>query len=177
MRELLTHRLSIAGIHALCAQAQACEQTMNLLYTLSLDPDSRVSRQALWALCHLDSSCAGWLCTLHDELVERAMAEHDTTRLRLLLSLLVRQPFSADCLRGDFIDFCMARITDCGYPYAIRALCIRLSYAQMRHHRPLLRELLVALDQLGQQQLSPGLVSVRRQVMAQIARTLPRGMM
>lgn len=105
------------------------------------------------------------------------MAERDTTRLRLLLSLLARQPFAADSLRAGFIDFCMAHIADCGYPYAIRALCIRLAYAQMRHHRPLLRELLIALDQLGQQQLSPGLVSARRQVMAQIARTLPRGMM
>ena len=39
---------------------------------------------------------------------------------RLMLHLLLRQPFEEESLRSDFIDFCIAKITACSQPYAIR---------------------------------------------------------
>ena len=76
-------------------------------------------------------------------------------------------------MRSDFIDYCVAKITACAYPYAIRALCMKLAYEQMKYYPELLAELKAALDMLEQEALSPGLASAKRQVMKKIKKALP----
>ena len=50
-----------------------------------------------------------------------------------MLNLLLRQPYAEEDIRTDFIDYCLMRLADSKLPYAIRALCIKLAYEQMKH--------------------------------------------
>jgi len=53
-------------------------------------------------------------------------------------------------------------------PYAIRALCIKLAYEQMKYWSELLNELRQMLDLISNEPLSPGLRSAWRQVIKKI---------
>lgn len=96
------------------------------------------------------------------------MSETDVTKRRLLMTLLLCQPFVEYDVRTCFIDFCLSKITASSQPYAIRALAIKLAYEQMRYWPELIDELLAVLDMLRQEPLSPGLTSAVRQVREKI---------
>lgn len=89
---------------------------------------------------------------------------------RLMLNLLLRQPFSEDTMRTDFLDFCLKKITATSQPYAIRALCMKLAYEQCRFFPELREELAMVLDMLQTEHLSPGLLSAYRQVRRKLRR-------
>ena len=174
MRNQLINRLSINDIYSLCLQTQGKENNClkEELYQLTFDENERVAFNALWALSHFDEANNPWLFQKHDDLIDRVLLEKSMTKLRLMLSLLIRQPFEEATLRSDFIDYCIAKITACSYPYAIRAYCMKLAYEQMKYYPKLLTELKAALDMLEQEVLSPGLLSAKRQIMKKIKRSL-----
>ena len=170
MKTLLTHRLSQSEIMQLCALTQG-EHNDNLkeeLYQLTLDAKRRVAINALWTFTHFAADDNVWLYAKHDQLIDRCLNEKDTTKLRLILTLLLRQPFDEEAIRTDFIDFCLARLIDARAPYAIRALCIKLAYEQMKYWSELLNELRQMLVLISNEPLSPGLRSAWRQVMKKI---------
>ena len=116
MKLQLSHRLSQYGIKDLCALTQG-EHNDNLkeeLYQLTFDEDERISTN------------------------DRCLKEEDATKLRLMLNLLLRQPYTEEDIRTDFIDYCLMRLTDPKSPYAVRAQCIKLAYEQMRYWPELL---------------------------------------
>ena len=170
MKTLLTHRLSQSEIMQLCALTQG-EHNDNLkeeLYQLTLDANRRVAINALWTFTHFAADDNVWLFAKHDQLIDRCLNEKDTTKLRLILTLLLRQPFDEEAIRTDFIDFCLVRLIDARAPYAIRALCIKLAYEQMKYWSELLNELRQMLDLISNEPLSPGLRSAWRQVIKKI---------
>lgn len=170
MKFLLTHRLSQSEIMQLCASTHGAHNNhlKEKLYQLTLDDYRRVAVNALWTFTHFAAADNEWLYAKHDQLIERAITEQDVTKLRLILTLLLRQPFDEEDIRTDFIDFCLARLTDTRAPYAIRAQCIKLAYEQMRHWPELLNELLQTLNMISCEPLSPGLRSAWKQVMKKI---------
>ena len=174
MRNQLIKRLSINDIYSLCLQTQGKENNClkEELYQLTFDENDRVSFNALWALCHFDEANTPWLFQKHDDLIDRVLVEKNETRRRLMLHLLLRQPFEEESLRSDFIDFCIAKITACSQPYAIRCYCMKLAYEQMKYYPELLEELKMALDMLEQEVLSPGMLSAKKQIMKKIKRSL-----
>ena len=174
MRNQLINRLSVNDIYSLCLQTQDKENNClkEELYQLTFDENDRVSFNALWALTHFDEANNPWLFLKHDELIDRVLVEKNETRRRLMLHLLLRQPFEEESLRSDFIDFCIAKITACSQPYAIRCYCMKLAYEQMKYYPELLEELRMALDMLEQEVLSPGMLSAKRQIMKKIKRSL-----
>lgn len=174
MRNQLLNRLSVNDIYSLCLQTQDKENNClkEELYQLTFDENDRVSFNALWALSHFDEANNPWLFQKHDELIDRVLVEKNETKRRLMLHLLLRQPFEEESLRSDFIDFCIAKITACSQPYAIRCYCMKLAYEQMKYYPELLEELRMALDMLEQEVLSPGLLSAKRQIMKKIKRSL-----
>ena len=126
MKLQLNHRLSQSDIHELCALTQG-ERNNSLkeqLYQLTLDADRRVATNALWVFTHFALADNEWLYAKHDQLIDRCLNEKDATKLRLMLNLLLRQPFDEEDIRTDFIDFCLMKLTDPKSPYAIRAQCI-----------------------------------------------------
>ena len=174
MRNQLTNRLSINDIYSLCLQTQGKENNClkEKLYQLTLDENDRVATNALWTFTHFDEANNEWLLCKHNNLIDRVMVEKNETNRRLMLSLLLRQPFEEESLRSDFIDFCESKIIACSQPYAIRAYCMKLAYEQMKYYPELLAELKATLDMLSQEPLSPALLSAKNQVMKKIKKSL-----
>lgn len=170
LRTRLTSRLSLRNVKEICllAQGESDNAVKDELYRLSLDADHRVAVNALWVFTHFTKEENSWLYAKHDELIDRAIIETDVTKRRLLMTLLLCQPFVEDEVRTCFIDFCLSKITASSQPYAIRALAIKLAYEQMRYWPELIDELLAVLDMLRQEPLSPGLTSAVRQVREKI---------
>ncbi|WP_278856175.1 hypothetical protein [Leyella stercorea] len=170
MKTLLTHRLSQSEIKELCALTHGARNNhlKEELYQFTLDDDRRVAVNALWTFTHFAAADNVWLFAKHDQLIDRCLNEKDTTKLRLILTLLLRQPFDEEAIRTDFIDFCLVCLIDARAPYAIRALCIKLAYEQMKYWSELLNELRQMLDLISNEPLSPGLRSAWRQVMNKI---------
>ncbi|MCI6130506.1 hypothetical protein [Prevotella sp.] len=170
MKLQLSHRLSQSDIHELCALTQG-ERNNSLkeqLYQLTLDSDRRVATNALWVFTHFALADNEWLYAKHDQLIDRCLNEKDATKLRLMLNLLLRQPFDEEAIRTDFIDFCLTQLADPKSPYAVRAQCIKLAYEQMKYWPELLNELRQTLMMINCEPLSPGLRSAWRQVMKRI---------
>ena len=166
----LTHRLSQSEIHELCALTQG-EHNDNLkkeLYQLTLDADRRVATNALWVFTHFAAIDNKWLYAKHDQLIDRCLNEEDTTKLRLMLNLLLRQPYTKEDIRTDFINYCQMRLTDPKSPYAVRAQCIKLADEQMKYWPELLKELRQTLELISREPLSPGLRSAWKHVMKKI---------
>lgn len=170
MRQKLSHKLALSDILHICLlmQGKDNDSRKEELYRLTFDKDERVAVNALWVFTHFDSINNEWLYTKHDDLIDRVLIEPTVTKRRLMLGLLLRQPFDENSLRSDFIDFCVSKITACAQPYAIRALCIKLAYGQMKYYPELLADLKMALGILEQETLSPGLMSAKRQIMKKI---------
>ena len=170
MKYLLSHRLSMDGINDICLLVQG-EQNHSLkeqLYQLTLDDDRRVATNALWVFPHFALADNAWLYAKHDQLIDRCLNEKDATKLRLMLNLLLRQPYTEEDIRTDFIDYCLMRLTDPKSPYAIRAQCIKLAYEQMKYWPELLNELRQTLEMISCEPLSPGLRSAWQQVMKKL---------
>ncbi|WP_302428205.1 hypothetical protein [uncultured Prevotella sp.] len=170
MKFSLINRLSQSDIHELCALTQG-ERNNSLkeqLYKLTLDSDRRVATNALWVFTHFSAVDNEWLYAKHDQLIDRCLNEKDATKLRLMLNLLLRQPYTEEDIRTDFIDFCLTRLADTKSPYAVRAQCIKLAYEQMRYWPELLNELRQTLEMISCEPLSPGLRSAWRQVMKKL---------
>lgn len=172
MRKKLQGKIGLNDIHEICFMTQGKENDHRKeeLYLFSFDEDDRVAFNALHALSHFDLANNEWLYSKHDELIDRVMKEEHVGKRRLMLNLLLRQPFKEEFLRSDFIDFCVGKITACAQPYAIRAYCMKLAYEQMKYYPELLNELKMALDMLEKEVLSPGLASAKRQILMKIKR-------
>lgn len=169
-RKRLLQRLSQDDIHEICflTQGPDNDSLKEELYTLISDEDVRVSYNALWVLTHFDLANNEWLYAKHDELIDKAIAEKHEGKRRLLLTLILRQPFDRDTLRTDFIDFCFDAIQSSHESYANRALCMKLAYEQCRFFPELLSELSNCLEIISAESLSSGLKTARRNVMKKI---------
>ena len=172
MRKKLNKKLCMDDIYEICILCHGNSRKKAELYQLIFDEDERVATNALWVFTHFDMQNNEWLYAKHDALIDRVLVEKNETKRRLMLSLLLRQPFEEESLRSDFIDFCIAKITACSQPYAIRCYCMKLAYEQMKYYPELLTELKAAIDMLEQEPLSPGLTSAKKQVMKKIKLSL-----
>ena len=172
MRKKLNKKLCMDDIYEICILCHGNSRKKAELYQLIFDEDERVATNALWVFTHFDMQNNEWLYAKHDNLIDRVLVEKNETKRRLMLSLLLRQPFEEESLRSDFIDFCIAKITASSQPYAIRCYCMKLAYEQMKYYPELLTELKAAIDMLEQEPLSPGLTSAKKQVMKKIKLSL-----
>lgn len=172
-KEKLLHRLSLHEVQDITSSYES-DADKEALYALTFDASPRVSVNALWIFTHFDDLNNAWLYRYQDDLINRVMKETDVSKRRLILSLLLRQPFEEEKLRVDFLDYCVHNITACSQPYAVRAYCLKLAYEQMRFYAELLAELQTALEMLAQEPLSPGLASAKRQIEKKIKFQLKR---
>ena len=172
MRKKLNKKFCMDDIYEICILTHGNSRKKAELYQLIFDEDERVATNALWVFTHFDMQNNEWLYAKHDDLIDRVLVEKNETKRRLMLSLLLRQPFEEESLRSDFIDFCIAKITACSQPYAIRCYCMKLAYEQMKYYPELLTELKAAIDMLEQEPLSPDLTSAKKQVMKKIKLSL-----
>ena len=172
MRKKLNKKLCMDDIYEICILCHGNSRKKAELYQLIFDEDERVATNALWVFTHFDMQNNEWLYAKHDDLIDRVLVEKNETKRRLILQLLLRQPFEEKSIRSDFIDFCIAKITASSQPYAIRCYCMKLAYEQMKYYPELLTELKAAIDMLEQEPLSPSLTSAKKQVMKKIKLSL-----
>lgn len=92
-----------------------------------------MATNALWVFTHFSAVDNEWLYAKHDQLIDRCLNEKDATKLRLMLNLFLRQPYTEEDIRTNFIDFSLMKLTDPKSPYAVRAQCIKLAYEQMKY--------------------------------------------
>lgn len=99
------------------------------------------------------------------DLIDFVLKEKHTGKRRLLLAIIEKMPiYNKEEVRGDFIDFCLSKINS-DEPYGVRALCMKLAFAQCRFFPELINELESELEMMEQEQLSPGLLAAKRNVM------------
>ena len=170
LRPRLTVRLTKDDIQEMCriTQGDHNHRFKEELYALTNDTDRRVATNALWLFQHFAKADNEWLNAKHDDLIDHCLATSDATKLRLTLSLLLRQPFEESQVRTDFIDYCLDHLTDARQPYAIRSQCMKLAYLQMRYWPELLDELKRTLELVARKPMSPAIKSAWRQVMAKM---------
>lgn len=167
LRNKLTGRLTTDDLFELgyLTQGTCNNRLKEELFGLIDDDDDRVSANALWAFTYFDLSNNKWLYVKHDVIIDKVLSTSHPTKLRLLLTLLLRQPFTAEGLRTDFLDFCLAGITSAVLPCAVRVSCLKLAYEQCRFYPELLAELYITLDALSQETLPPALAAARRRIL------------
>ncbi len=167
LREIVAQRrLSTHDIIAVCiaTTGRKGNDAKEELYRLTLDADAQTAFNALRIFTHFDSYDLRWFGDKHQELIGRALAETNQGKLRMLLTLLLRLPFYADQLDTAFLDLCVRLFTNTSLPYATRALCMKLAGKQMTPFPELTDELDITIQLLDQEELSPGLLSAKRQV-------------
>ena len=170
LNDKLKSRLSSDEIHEMCFLSQGRENdwVKAELFELTKDTDKRISYNALYVFTKFDLSNTEWLYQKQDELINRALHEQRAGNTRLLLTLLLRQPFDSENLRTDFLDFCLLGIISCTKPTAVRLLCIKLAYEQCKFFPELLEELRCTLNLLEHEPLSSGLATARKNILKMI---------
>lgn len=170
LRRKLSDRLHEEDLYEILYETQGIEDNpvKQHLYRLLFEEDKRVSDNAAWIFTHFDLHTNQWLYDKHDELVDEAMRTVSTTKRRLLLTILLRQPFTEATFRTDFLDFCLHRMMSVSEPVGVRALCLKLAYQQSLFFPELLAELQNTLELMEPDLLQAGLKTARRNVLKQI---------
>ncbi len=165
LRERLCKSIGKTDVNDIAGIAQGSDAAKQVLYKLMFDTDNRVANNVAWIFCNVDNQCGKWLYPKHDELIDEVLKTPDDTKRRLLLVLLLRQPFDKDNLRTDFLDFCLGCIASGKESTSVRTLSIKLAYEQCKYYPDLLRELQSTLELLETDLLSTGVRTVRRKTL------------
>lgn len=158
-------------IHMIC---RACEtpdgeRMKTELYNLITDHDNRVGYQALWIMTHFNDEEIIRLLPKREMLTDILLTTDHTGKKRLILTLLERMPADKGSIRTDYLDFCLSRINSTE-PYGIRALCMKQAFTLCRFYPELTGELAAQLELLGYGELSPGLLTARRNILRRISK-------
>lgn len=153
-------------------QAQNNKAIITTLYRLIFDTDRRTSGNAAWILTHLNAKQSKYLYSKQNELIREAIQTTNTSKRRLILTLLSKQPFDKKKVTITFLEFCFHHITSVKESIGIKALCMKLAYKQCIDFPLLLKELQMTLELMDSHQLSPGLLVVRKKILKDIQREL-----
>lgn len=169
LRERLRGRLGMGDVKGLCVMAAGDDGVAERLYELIDDEDDRVGYNALWVFTHFEKSWIGWLSGRRNELIDRVLVCGHVGKRRLLLTLLDRLPVAEGEFRGDYLDFCLAKMVSTE-PYGVRALCMKQAYVQCCAFPELMGEFIMMLDMIEDVDVSPGLRAVKRRIERAVGR-------
>lgn len=172
--EKLSGRLRINDISALCAECMDNDSAKGALFSMINNPDDRIGYNALWVFTLFSARDIKWLLARRDSLISSLLETTHVGKKRLLLTLLERLPDDSGEFRTDYLDFCLSEINS-NEPYAIRALSLKQAFSLCRHYPELTAELETEISLMDQAQLSPGLLSARKNILKKIARTTSSG--
>lgn len=174
LRERLSKSIKLDDIYEMVCLAQGVKgnPVKQALYRLMFDADNRVANNAAWVFGNFSLHENEWLYPKHNELIDEAMRTTSDTKRRLVLVLLLRQPFYKDSLRADFLDFCISCFSSSDESTSVRTLSIKLAYEQCKFYPDLLRELRSALELLEPEYLPTGVKTVRRKTLSSINKDL-----
>lgn len=127
--------------------------------------DYRVARIALWTLTKATDDELAQLNDILNEFIDLAMQTDNPSVRRLSLNIIERLKMDEDDLRTDFLDFCMAKMTDVGEFSAIQAVSMKLAYRMCRFYPELMDELTRILDTMETGFYKPAVISTRRRIL------------
>lgn len=171
LRERLSGHLSKTDILELGTRNQE-PSVREQLFLLLFDTDERVASNAAWVCTHWDKKHAAWLTQIQGELIEKAIHSTHPTQRRLLLTLLYRQQRHLP-LHAELLNHCMQRMVSCREPDSIRALCVKLAYAQCRQDADLMKEFRLNMEVMEHDLLPPSLRSVRKYALQALDKNKP----
>lgn len=167
LHTLLSGRIDMNDVEAICIYTQGKENDVRKeeLYRVMMDDEGRAGGNAAWIFSHFALADNEWLFSRQHELIEAVMCTESTTKRRLMMVLLERQPFSEDSFRADYLDFCLEHMASLQEPYGIRALCMKQALAQCILVPELLPELEATLELMDNNFLSSGLRTAKKNVL------------
>lgn len=165
--EILKGHLHVHDIRGICAECSQDPVLAESLLALAAYPEDKIAYNALWTLTHLPPGEIKRHPEWRDRLIDTLLATQHTSKQRLLLTLLEKMPSPPEETRTDYLDFCLTHINSTA-PYAIRALSLKQAYAQCRPYPELLRELETEIEMMEYGELSPGLLSARRNILKKL---------
>lgn len=128
--------------------------------------DYRVARIALWTLTKATDDELAQLNDILHEFIDLAMQTDNPSVRRLSLNIIERLKMDEDDLRTDFLDFCMAKMTDVGEFSAIQAVSMKLAYRMCLFYPELTDELMRILDTMEPDFYKPAVISTRRRILS-----------
>ncbi|MBR4804353.1 MAG: hypothetical protein IK032_06910, partial [Bacteroidales bacterium] len=128
----------------------------------------RESAEAAWILTHLPNTDNNAIDEYRLQLTETAMSTMNVSLRRLTLALLERLQWNEQDIRSDFLDFCFERMLNNDETYGVRALCIKIAYAQCRHYVELREELRISLSLIEPETIGSGLKHCRNKTLQQL---------
>ncbi|WP_288155716.1 hypothetical protein [Phocaeicola sartorii] len=172
LRKILNKRLTKEDLYKMiCLMQGGCgDPHKKLLYKLINDTEERISYNALWIFTHFSATDNKWLYKKKNDLINKAMITPHKGKLRLLLTLLQKQPITRNDLRTDYLNFCLTKINSTE-PYAIRSLCIKQAYAQCRFYPELLTEFKNQIDIMKDNKMSPGMRATLKNIINQLSQS------
>lgn len=173
LKEMLSQRTDLAGIRRICSIAENEKGGIGRLYNLVFDEDRTTSFQALWAMTHLKDSVLAEHRYDTGRLADAAMSCTDTSRRRLMLTLLVHLPQQEEP-RMDLLDFCLSHMMMRKEPPAIQCMCMKLAFKLCREIPELTEELRNTLEMMEPDTLSAGVWCARRSVLCDMEKERKR---
>lgn len=139
------------------------------LFKLIDDEDDRVAYNALWIISHFNEAHHQWLLSKRCKLLNQLLHEAHPGKRRLLLSVLKNIPITKKNLHIDYLNYCLDKINSME-PYAIRAWAMKQAFEMCRYYPDLVEELRLRLAILENGELSPGILSAKRQIESKLTR-------
>lgn len=172
LRSRLAKRIYGEEVKQLASMAQSSfnDREFGEFFQLLYDEEARVAENVALIMSHFNKAGRERLNNRKELIMAEAMRTSNATKLRLLLTIILRQPFSEEEIATPFLDFCLDNITNNVQPVAIKSLSIYLSFQQCRFFPELLQELEAILHSYGGVPLSPGLKCARTKVLQAIAK-------
>lgn len=164
LRSILSQRLGMDDVKEIASIAERDVRLRSELYEFAFDSEDRLSVNALWVMTHSLPITARWLCSKQNELVDELLVSKHTSKKRLLLSLIYKQPLP-DPLRIDFLDYCLDLTISRKEPYGVTALCMKLAYEMCKTIPELLLEYHVILEMMEPSLLPASLQVTRRNIL------------
>ena len=152
------------------AQSSFNDREFGEFFQLLYDEEARVAENVAWIMSYFNKAGRERLNSRKQLIMTEAMCTSNATKLRLLLTIILRQPFLEEEIATPFLDFCLDNITSPAQPVAIKSLSIYLSFQQCGFFPELLQELEAILHSYDGVPLSPGLKCARTKVLQAIAK-------
>lgn len=168
--ETISGRIGTHHIRQICAlcSGETNDRMKAELFSLINAPDDRTAYNALWVFTHFAPTDMAWLRPKRNDLIDLVLTVGHEGKRRLLMTLLEHQTIGKDDIRLDYLDFCLSRINSTE-PCGIRALCLKQAFAQCRFYPELLAELETEMELMDSADLSPALLSARKNIRKRIA--------
>lgn len=173
LRSRLAKRIYGEEVKQLASMAQSSfnDREFDEFFQLLYDEEARVAENVAWIMSCFNKDGRKRLISKKHLIIAEVMNTSSTTKARLLLTTLLRQPFSKEEITTPFLDFYLDNITNIAQLVAIKSLSIYVSYQQCRFFPELLQELEAILHTYDGIPLSPGMKCARTKVLQAIKKS------